>query len=155
WIFFSQSRTWVWESKLIGSPGGLVQAHEWSIGIGQSLLAVSHVHFGVASGTPGRIRKDYGPNWCKFKSEKITLSAAAVQYYTFVIHLLLLAAVFTCGAMFMFVKIRRSRTDPSLQCPHCGYSLTGNTSGVCPECGTEARRDQSSSSATLDRKEHA
>jgi hypothetical protein len=21
-------------------------------------------------------------------------------------------------------------------CRHCGYSLTGNTSGVCPECGT-------------------
>jgi hypothetical protein len=21
-------------------------------------------------------------------------------------------------------------------CPHCSYSLTGNTSGVCPECGT-------------------
>ena len=21
-------------------------------------------------------------------------------------------------------------------CHHCGYSLTGNTSGVCPECGT-------------------
>ena len=23
-------------------------------------------------------------------------------------------------------------------CPRCGYDLTGNTSGVCPECGTEA-----------------
>ena len=22
------------------------------------------------------------------------------------------------------------------ECPHCGYSLTGNLSGVCPECGT-------------------
>ena len=21
-------------------------------------------------------------------------------------------------------------------CHHCGYNLTGNTSGVCPECGT-------------------
>ena len=21
-------------------------------------------------------------------------------------------------------------------CPRCGYSLTGNVSGVCPECGT-------------------
>jgi len=21
-------------------------------------------------------------------------------------------------------------------CPHCGYILTGNTSGTCPECGT-------------------
>jgi hypothetical protein len=22
------------------------------------------------------------------------------------------------------------------QCPRCGYDLTGNASGVCPECGT-------------------
>jgi uncharacterized paraquat-inducible protein A len=22
------------------------------------------------------------------------------------------------------------------QCAECGYDLTGNTSGVCPECGT-------------------
>jgi hypothetical protein len=22
------------------------------------------------------------------------------------------------------------------QCPICGYNLTGNTSGICPECGT-------------------
>jgi rRNA maturation endonuclease Nob1 len=22
------------------------------------------------------------------------------------------------------------------ECEQCGYSLTGNTSGVCPECGT-------------------
>jgi len=22
-------------------------------------------------------------------------------------------------------------------CPMCGYDLTGNTSGVCPECGTK------------------
>jgi hypothetical protein len=26
------------------------------------------------------------------------------------------------------------RDDPP--CSHCGYSLTGNISGVCPECGT-------------------
>jgi hypothetical protein len=24
------------------------------------------------------------------------------------------------------------------QCPGCGYDLTGNVSGVCPECGVEA-----------------
>ena len=25
------------------------------------------------------------------------------------------------------------------QCPRCGYDLTGNTSGVCPECGGQVR----------------
>jgi predicted RNA-binding Zn-ribbon protein involved in translation (DUF1610 family) len=28
------------------------------------------------------------------------------------------------------------RRVPASHCQHCGYSLTGNTSGVCPECGT-------------------
>ena len=31
---------------------------------------------------------------------------------------------------------------PPGHCQKCGYDLTGNVSGVCPECGTEvARRD--------------
>jgi hypothetical protein len=25
------------------------------------------------------------------------------------------------------------------QCPGCGYDLTGNVSGVCPECGRDYR----------------
>jgi hypothetical protein len=29
---------------------------------------------------------------------------------------------------------RRGRSNRS--CSHCGYNLAGNTSGVCPECGT-------------------
>ena len=33
--------------------------------------------------------------------------------------------------------IRRLRQRPKVGCcPACGYNLTGNTSGVCPECGT-------------------
>jgi hypothetical protein len=30
---------------------------------------------------------------------------------------------------------RRNRRPPPGHCPHCGYNLTGNVSGVCPECG--------------------
>ena len=32
--------------------------------------------------------------------------------------------------------VRRRRFDP-LACRNCGYNLTGNTSGRCPECGAE------------------
>lgn len=31
---------------------------------------------------------------------------------------------------------RAMRKPPDEQCRKCGYNLTGNTSGVCPECGT-------------------
>jgi hypothetical protein len=31
------------------------------------------------------------------------------------------------------------RRWPSGRCRRCGYDLTGNVSGVCPECGTETQ----------------
>jgi len=34
--------------------------------------------------------------------------------------------------------IRRRRLPPPGHCLSCGYNLTGNTSGRCPECGTAA-----------------
>ena len=37
----------------------------------------------------------------------------------------------------------RTRPPPPGHCQNCGYNLTGNVSGMCPECGTkvEQRRD--------------
>jgi hypothetical protein len=34
--------------------------------------------------------------------------------------------------------IRRSRWRKHHRCLACGYDLTGNTSGICPECGASA-----------------
>jgi len=34
------------------------------------------------------------------------------------------------------------RTRPPRQCRACGYDLTGNESGVCPECGIPATRNE-------------
>ena len=31
--------------------------------------------------------------------------------------------------------VRRPPMDPVPACDGCGYNLTGNTSGICPECG--------------------
>ena len=38
-------------------------------------------------------------------------------------------------------SLRRHRYPPG-HCQSCGYDLTGNVSGVCPECGTEIERDE-------------
>jgi len=36
-----------------------------------------------------------------------------------------------------FVLFYRDRRHPPGHCQKCGYNLTGNESGVCPECGTK------------------
>ena len=36
-----------------------------------------------------------------------------------------------------YILWRRDRRKPERCCRQCGYDLTGNESGVCPECGTK------------------
>lgn len=36
--------------------------------------------------------------------------------------------------------LRPGRRPPPGHCPTCGYDLTGNMTGTCPECGRESRR---------------
>jgi len=36
-----------------------------------------------------------------------------------------------------WVNQARGKDDDSIECENCGYNLTGNVSGVCPECGTK------------------
>jgi len=37
---------------------------------------------------------------------------------------------------------RRDRARPPGHCVRCGYDLTGNVSGRCPECGTAFKREE-------------
>jgi hypothetical protein len=37
---------------------------------------------------------------------------------------------------------RDRRRIPPGHCAHCGYNLSGNVSGICPECGTKIPADQ-------------
>jgi hypothetical protein len=41
-----------------------------------------------------------------------------------------------CGAWLGWGWLRMRRWKSDNRCAVCGYSLTGNKSGVCPECGT-------------------
>ena len=40
----------------------------------------------------------------------------------------------------------RDRRPPKGHCQRCGYDLTGNVTGVCPECGSRAIRKSTNSS---------
>jgi hypothetical protein len=50
------------------------------------------------------------------------------------LYLFILFAVLPC--IWSWRTIRDWRRHPEGHCQSCGYNLTGNTSGVCPECGT-------------------
>ena len=53
--------------------------------------------------------------------------------------LTLLFAIFPAARlMHRFRRVLRRHTG---SCPTCSYSLTGNTSGVCPECGTPVPKE--------------
>ena len=45
----------------------------------------------------------------------------------------LLFAAFPCGVL--IAAFRRRRDARGHACIKCGYNLTGNTTGICPECG--------------------
>jgi len=54
-------------------------------------------------------------------------------------HWLLLIAFGIIPAASLATAYRRYRRGARHQCPECEYDLTGNISGVCPECGTAIR----------------
>jgi hypothetical protein len=43
----------------------------------------------------------------------------------------------TLGVYVLFIVTRRHRRKDRQLCIKCGYNLTGNESGVCPECGSK------------------
>ena len=44
--------------------------------------------------------------------------------------------LFVVSIGFLCFRWHRRRQPPPGHCQKCGYDLTGNVSGVCPECGT-------------------
>lgn len=54
-------------------------------------------------------------------------------------HMIVLIALAGAWTVYEFVKVRRTTARAARlgKCTQCGYDLTGNLSGLCPECGTE------------------
>ena len=54
-------------------------------------------------------------------------------------HWFAVAVFLVAPCLWLMIQSRRNRADARAAvglCMLCGYNLTGNTSGVCPECGT-------------------
>src|SRR5262249_10081300 len=73
--------------------------------------------------------------------ERLTLGSVELVIQDDVVRIpLLIPALLACGAVTL--RGRFKRFPVASTCAACGYDLTGNTSGKCPECGqalTEVR----------------
>jgi hypothetical protein len=66
----------------------------------------------------------------------IPILTANVVMYSFAA---LVVAGFVTVVGRLVTAARKRKPGPGY-CPTCGYNLTGNVSGVCPECGTEVKQ---------------
>lgn len=74
----------------------------------------------------GPLNTDYGFHWPHFN---LNPTASSIEMPCW---LLMIAA----GAPTVFLFLLDRRRIPAGHCKNCGYNLTGNMSGVCPECGS-------------------
>jgi hypothetical protein len=76
--------------------------------------------------------------WCLGVYALLIMNADSQLEGPLLVPVLLIAAANLTGAVLAGLAIRgwRGPVYASGCCAHCGYDLTGNTSGICPECGT-------------------
>jgi hypothetical protein len=91
--------------------------------------------------TPGQIRAERARRAqldAAYLAAQHILSNAGYESYcavTFPMWLLMVPALFLLPVAWLVSALRRRYRQWTGRCQSCGYNLTGNTSGICPECG--------------------
>jgi hypothetical protein len=76
------------------------------------------------------LHDSYPPPSAELETRRVLLGAAIV------------ASALVIGLLAVLRRLKSGEQVNHPLCRKCGYSLTGNVSGVCPECGAEARSGQ-------------
>jgi hypothetical protein len=137
----ARGRLRVWSQQIAPAPPAWVVA---------TLTTPDEVEIGVLNGASGGVR--YNPPDKLFEwsaRRRISLGSIGTYKYTvFEWHFQLawwLAALLSFLPAIFMLRMRLVRRRRALvgHCLGCGYNLTGNASGICPECGTAINpRDQ-------------
>ncbi len=140
-------RTWVWlsnESAFIGrTVGGAV-----TLTISRTALSPMRDPPFDHRGLGFSLRRDSAPRSIMHGPHgPVATSYWHTREVTLPFWALFLLAAFPAGLLGARA-CRRVRWLRTGRCLGCGYDLTGNTSGVCPECGTPAERASSEGAAT-------
>ena len=100
--------------------------------------------FLVISGIPGTWFHEHRLMACVASSGVANIdsdgSVHLARFRTLLLPLWLVGLVFGLAGAWLPYRLwsnaRRRRLARAGRCQTCGYNLTGNTSGICPECGT-------------------
>ena len=137
-------------AKWLGAVGCSLILAAWTVSTSWSVLCFTNAGvFGIISGTfaliwdldgpildrPGRWRSrvtrssdiKLGLHWPGYRNANKLMQVSIPFWLTFGV-----AAIPTI----MLWRLDRRIPIPG-HCQRCGYNLTGNVSGVCPECGTK------------------
>jgi hypothetical protein len=68
-----------------------------------------------------------------------------IMPFIVLVNLVFWFAIGYAATTLLIVITCRGREYPPGYCRACGYNLTGNVSGVCPECGTKIKPPPDSS----------
>lgn len=110
-------------------------------GLGSSLEVVrgnatfTHSYWETTPGSP-RVLLKLGPFKCEY------LNGSGAAWWIVGLPLWLPFSLLTVYPTIAFVRgpLRRWRRRQKGLCLRCGYNLTGNVSGICPECGTKIEK---------------
>ena len=120
----------------IGRAGRITPRHWARVRVGGGNLQV--VHARAAAG----VRQEWGLTLLRGSLGALSLRVASNARWRWwaasVPVWLVVALLFVYPAVaFLRGPVRRRRRLRHNQCLECGYSLTGNMTGRCPECGTD------------------
>jgi len=88
------------------------------------------------------VRSDFFDKyWFEFRSSWYQTSERKVEYVLMTIPHWFLTLIFAImPAIWLFKWNKRRKLGPTA-CPSCGYDLTGNETGACPECGVATKTE--------------
>lgn len=125
-----------------------IHVDSWTVG--QYLGRIGQMQWILAQGSGGTTRQpDFDPHkwfaWNRgtFTVRGRTLGGTSVTFP----HLIPLALFSIAPTVAIWRGCRRYSRDRSNKCSNCGYDLTGNVSGRCPECGREIERPPGSNAS--------
>jgi len=112
--------------------------HSWDGNLGRE-FGYCDWHFEYVSRVPTGgmgYHPDWPGSWCW---QQISFSGSGIweTEIRFPVWALLLLLASYPTIAFIRGPLRRHRRRKRNECIHCGYNLTGNVSGICPECGEE------------------